>query len=140
MYVKPSHNALDTQTDPPTIRNNMETKCSAIFCMAFLLVHLSLLTKAAMAQDNSCLNRLAPCLSYLNGTRDPPDSCCEPLKSVIQSDPQCLCGLVSNRGTKQAEEAGIDINEAQKLPAKCGQRVNPLSCLSSKLLRSFFIL
>ncbi|KAG5062361.1 hypothetical protein JHK85_003544 [Glycine max] len=53
------------------------------------------------AQDSSCLNKLSPCLNYLNGTEDPPDSCCEPLKSVIESDAECLCNLVSNRGTRR---------------------------------------
>ncbi|KAI4348403.1 hypothetical protein L6164_009130 [Bauhinia variegata] len=97
------------------------------FCIA-LLVLVACLSQGR-AQQSSCLNKLAPCLSYLNGTRDPPNSCCDPLKSVIESDPECLCSLVSNQGTRQAEEAGININEAQKLPGRCGQHVNPLSCL-----------
>ncbi|KAK7279025.1 hypothetical protein RJT34_24068 [Clitoria ternatea] len=85
----------------------------------------------ACQDSNNCLNKLSPCLNYLNGTDDPPDSCCEPLKSVIESDAKCLCSLVSNKGTRQAEQAGIDINEAQKLPARCGHHVNPLSCLTT---------
>ncbi|KAK7315723.1 hypothetical protein VNO77_34292 [Canavalia gladiata] len=101
----------------------------AVFCIAFLLLLTCI--PSGGAQDSTCLNKLSPCLNYLNGTREPPDSCCEPLKSVIESDAQCLCSLVSNRGTRQAEEAGININEAQKLPGRCGQHVNPLSCLTS---------
>lgn len=84
-----------------------------------------------LAQDTSCLNVLAPCLNYLNGTRHPPDICCDPLKSVIKSNPKCMCSMISNRGTTKAEQAGINITEAQQLPARCGQHVNPISCLSS---------
>lgn len=84
-----------------------------------------------LAQDISCLNVLAPCLNYLNGTRHPPDICCDPLKSVIKSNPKCMCSMISNRGTTKAEQAGINITEAQQLPARCGQHVNPISCLSS---------
>lgn len=107
----------------------METKLRAL-CYITFIVLVTWISKGS-AQDGSCLNQLAPCLNYLNGTRDPPDSCCDPLKSVIESAPECLCGLVSNRGARQAEQAGIDINEAQKLPGRCGQHVNPLSCIAN---------
>ncbi|XP_027357504.1 lipid transfer-like protein VAS [Abrus precatorius] len=107
----------------------METMLRALCCIAFLV----LLTwiPSGSAQDSTCLSKLSPCLKYLNGTEEPPNSCCEPLKSVIESDAKCLCSLVSNKGTRQAEQAGININEAQNLPARCGQHVNPLSCLAS---------
>lgn len=107
----------------------METILRALCWIAFLVL-LTCIPRGS-AQDSSCLNKLSPCLNYLNGTEDPPDSCCEPLKSVIESDAECLCSLVSNRGTRQAEQAGININEAQQLPGRCGQHVNPLSCLTS---------
>ncbi|XP_011037331.1 PREDICTED: lipid transfer-like protein VAS [Populus euphratica] len=84
------------------------------------------------AQDTSCLNQLVPCLSYLNGTRDVPDTCCDPLKTVIKSNPKCLCNLASNQGSNQAEQAGINVTEAQELPGRCGLHVNPLSCLTGK--------
>lgn len=84
----------------------------------------------AQEQDTRCVNRLIPCLSYLNGTRDPPESCCDPLRRVIESNPDCLCSLISMEGSNRAEQAGIDVNEAQQLPGRCGQHVNPLSCLS----------
>ncbi|XP_030450729.2 non-specific lipid transfer protein GPI-anchored 30 [Syzygium oleosum] len=101
----------------------------AAFEMAVLLL-TALLVVEAQAQDTSCLSRLAPCLNYLNGTRDPPSACCDPLKSVISSDPKCLCGLISNQGANQAEQAGINVTEAQELPGRCGQHVNPIACLS----------
>ncbi|KAK7380693.1 hypothetical protein VNO78_33208 [Psophocarpus tetragonolobus] len=104
----------------------------ALWCIIIAL--LTLLTcniPNGSAQDSSCLGKLSPCLNYLNGTENPPESCCEPLKSVIESDAECICSLASNRGTRQAEEAGINITQAQQLPGRCGQRVNPLSCLTS---------
>lgn len=111
----------------------MASKSSPLFYMAcFVLLFITLFPKAS-AQDNSCLNQLSPCLNYLNGNREPPSTCCDPLKSVIQSDPQCLCSLISNKGTRQAEQAGINVTQAQTLPGRCGQRVNPLACLSSML-------
>ncbi|KAF3435333.1 hypothetical protein FNV43_RR22420 [Rhamnella rubrinervis] len=84
---------------------------------------------AQQNQQNWCVNQLRPCLNYLNGNREPPDSCCDPLKSIIKNKPQCLCSLISNQGTRQAEQAGINVTEAQTLPGRCGQHVNPLPCL-----------
>uniref|UniRef100_M4E3T7 AP2/ERF domain-containing protein n=1 Tax=Brassica campestris TaxID=3711 RepID=M4E3T7_BRACM len=81
-------------------------------------------------QGVSCLNQLAPCLNYLNGTKDVPEVCCNPLKSVIRNNPECLCRMISNRGSSKAEQAGINVNDAQMLPARCGEHVNPIACLT----------
>lgn len=88
---------------------------------------------AQQNQQNWCINQLGPCLNYLNGNRDPPGSCCDPLKSIIKNNPQCLCSMITNQGTRQAEQAGINVTEAQTLPGRCGQHVNPLSCLKGKI-------
>lgn len=106
-------------------------------CCGIAVIVLVTLVPEGWAQDSSCLNELAPCLNYLNGTRDPPDSCCDPLKSVIKSKPECLCSMISTKGTSQARQAGINVTEAQQLPGRCGQHVNPLSCLSSMHLISY---
>ncbi|KAK8672376.1 hypothetical protein V6N13_110748 [Hibiscus sabdariffa] len=84
------------------------------------------------SSGSSCLNQLAPCLNYLNGSEDTdvPDSCCDPLKYVIKSKPECLCSMISNRGSREAERAGINVTQAQQLPGRCGQHVNPIACLS----------
>ncbi|KAM0954637.1 hypothetical protein ACFX2J_022982 [Malus domestica] len=102
-----------------------------ILAFAGIMAQEGMLMVASAQGDTSCLSQLAPCLNYLNGTRHPPDNCCDPLKSMIKSNPQCLCSMISNRATNQAEQAGIDINEAQQLPGRCGERVNPLACLST---------
>ena len=111
------------------IEANMEMKLLWLYYgIAFLA--LAILMPNGWAQDTSCLNQLAPCLNYLNGTRNPPDSCCNPLKSVIKSNPKCLCSLISIKSSRKAEQAGINVNQAQMLPGRCGQNVNPISCLS----------
>ncbi|XAR54315.1 hypothetical protein NMG60_11029384 [Bertholletia excelsa] len=101
------------------------TQCFAI-AVTFVLVMTG---PAVRAQDRSCVNQLVPCLNYLNGTRDPPDSCCSPLKNVIRNNPECLCSLIGLKGTRDAERAGINITLAQQLPGRCGQRINPIGCL-----------
>ncbi|GMN75761.1 hypothetical protein TIFTF001_056362 [Ficus carica] len=88
----------------------------------------------------NCVNELAPCLYYLNGNGggrgrgrgdddEPGESCCEPLKEVIKKEGECLCSLISNEGSAQAEQAGINMTLAQQLPSRCGQHVNPIYCL-----------
>ncbi|CAK9166186.1 unnamed protein product [Ilex paraguariensis] len=97
------------------------------------VVMLSILVPEGWAQDRTCLNQLLPCLNYLNGSsrgrEDPPDSCCDPLKSVIKQKPECLCSMISIKGTNEAEQAGINVTKAQELPGRCGQHVNPIGCL-----------
>ncbi|KAA8548305.1 hypothetical protein F0562_004734 [Nyssa sinensis] len=94
------------------------------------MVVLAILLGKGWAQDVWCSNQLLPCLNYLNGTSDPPDSCCDPLKMVIKSNPECLCSMISIKGANEAEQAGINVTEAQQLPGRCGQHVNPISCLT----------
>lgn len=113
------------------LKQNMEKKKLWACYGIVLILALANLVAEGWAQDTSCLNQLAPCLNYLNGTEDPPDSCCDPLKSVIKSDPKCLCSLVSNKGSSEAQQAGIDASEAQQLPGRCGQHVNPVACIAS---------
>ncbi|EOA22144.1 hypothetical protein CARUB_v10002708mg [Capsella rubella] len=87
----------------------MEMKLFYAIAAALVLVVANLGIETS-GQSVSCLNQLAPCLSYLNGTKEVPQDCCNPLKS--------------------AERAGIDVNDAQMLPARCGEHVNPIACLT----------
>ncbi|XP_009768535.1 non-specific lipid transfer protein GPI-anchored 30-like [Nicotiana tabacum] len=97
---------------------------TASICLLLLMI------QSAEAQDRKCIKKLLPCMKFLNGTRgNPPDSCCKPLKDVIKNMPECLCQMVSIKGSNAAEKAGIDINAAQMLPARCGQPVNYMGCL-----------
>ncbi|EEF49307.1 lipid binding protein, putative [Ricinus communis] len=95
-----------------------------------LVLVVAILVQKGNGQDTSCINQLVPCLNYLNGTKDVPDTCCEPLENVIKSDPECLCSMISNEGSDQAEQAGINVTEAQQLPGRCGLHVNPISCIT----------
>lgn len=108
--------------------------------LAVSLLVLGVWVPEGCCQDTSCLNQLVPCLNYLNGTEDVPSSCCDPLQNVIKSDQQCICSMISNQGSNQAEQAGINVTEAQQLPARCGIHVNPLNCLSSGIYLPFFLL
>ncbi|KAI8009598.1 Lipid transfer-like protein VAS [Camellia lanceoleosa] len=54
------------------------------------------------------------CFNYLNvrGSHDnPPDSCCNPLKSVIKSNPECLCSMISIKATNAAQQYGINLTD-----------------------------
>lgn len=84
----------------------------------------------AQVQQQQCMNELQPCLNYLNEKNRPPESCCQNLDYVIKSMPECLCALISVQGANQAEQAGINVTEAQTLPGRCGQRINPLGCVT----------
>lgn len=84
----------------------------------------------AQVQRQDCTNQLQPCLSYLNGKNQPPESCCKPLVRVIKSMPECLCSLMTIQGANRAEEAGINVTDAQTLPGRCGQHINPLGCVT----------
>ena len=109
----------------------MEMKFFSFYTIAVaLLVVPNFGMMQTRGQSVSCLNQLAPCLNYLNGTKEVPQVCCNPLKSVIKNNPECLCRMISNRGSSRAEQAGIDVNNAQMLPARCGEHVNPIACLT----------
>ncbi|XP_051139994.1 non-specific lipid transfer protein GPI-anchored 30-like [Andrographis paniculata] len=85
---------------------------------------------SAQVQRQDCMDSLQPCLNYLNGNRKPPDACCRPLDYVVRSAPECLCSLMTLRGSSQAERAGINVTDAQTLPGRCGLRINPLGCVT----------
>ncbi|GAA0154708.1 hypothetical protein LIER_12614 [Lithospermum erythrorhizon] len=94
----------------------------------------------AVSQDTSCIRHLYPCLTILDTSRDPPpNSCCEPLKYVINYLPECLCSMMSTGGSFVAELAGINVTEVQRLPGQCGENVNFLRCLAdSSISRTDF--
>ncbi|KAK6156437.1 hypothetical protein DH2020_010685 [Rehmannia glutinosa] len=101
----------------------------AIISMIIIL-SCSVSRNLAQVQQQQCMNRLQPCLNYLNGNSRPPDSCCQPLDYIIKSMPECLCSLMTIQGANRAEQAGINTTEAQTLPGRCGQRINPLGCVT----------
>ncbi|KAL3838498.1 hypothetical protein ACJIZ3_023089 [Penstemon smallii] len=98
--------------------------------IALMIIFSCFLTQnLAQVGRQECMNELQSCLNYFNGNSHPPDSCCRPLDYVIKSMPECLCSLMSIQGANEAEQAGINITEAQTLPGRCGQHINPLGCV-----------
>ncbi|GAA0147274.1 hypothetical protein Leryth_013335 [Lithospermum erythrorhizon] len=115
---------MDMKFQPFYFPKNITGLLLMIFC-------LLMLNKGEAQQQNTseCMNRLLPCSDYINNERDPPSSCCEPLKHVIENEPECLCSMMSVQGANRAERAGVDLSKAQMLPARCGQHINPLGCV-----------
>lgn len=140
-YIHPSEHHLN---NPPENRHifcstqteksrKMEHKPSPLVVVLVLAI-LASNTQISDAQGgSSCVDSLSPCLNYLNSTREPPNSCCDPLKYVIESNPQCLCRMISTQGSFQAQLLGINISQVELLPERCGQRVNPIACLKGML-------
>nr|DAD34047.1 TPA_asm: hypothetical protein HUJ06_004687 [Nelumbo nucifera] len=99
------------------------------FSFVVVVVALVLSVSECQAQqDSSCINEISPCLAFISETK-PPSSCCDPLKSVIKSKPQCLCDLIAANAAN-ATQPRINVAQAQKLPAKCGTSFNASSCLA----------
>lgn len=110
---------------------------SLVFPVALILILCSSPVQQSRAQNSDCNQRLLPCMNYMNGTRDPPRSCCDPLKYVIKYEPECLCRMISVRGANQAEQAGINLTNAQQLPGKCGEHIDPLGCILGKPIHTY---
>ncbi|XP_021736126.1 lipid transfer-like protein VAS [Chenopodium quinoa] len=107
----------------------MEHKASPLVFLVVLVILASNIPSLTAQGGSSCVNSLTPCMNYLNSTRGPPRSCCDPLKEVIQTNQQCLCSMISTQGTFQAQLLGINISQVEMLPERCGLRVNPIACL-----------
>ncbi|KAL2535418.1 Bifunctional inhibitor/lipid-transfer protein/seed storage 2S albumin superfamily protein [Forsythia ovata] len=81
-----------------------------------------------MAQSSctSTLMTLSSCLSYVTGNSSTPStSCCSSLGNVVQSQPLCLCSLLSGAGLSY----GLNINQtlALALPGACSVQTPPIS-------------
>lgn len=98
--------------------------------MGLVLVVMAMLCAGAAAQSqSSCTNvlvSLSPCLNYITGNSSTPSSgCCSQLASVVRSQPQCLCQVLSGGGSS----LGININQTQALalPVACKVQTPPTS-------------
>ncbi|KAG8039339.1 hypothetical protein GUJ93_ZPchr0039g14217 [Zizania palustris] len=113
---------------------------------AAVLLLLLLLTTATGAQspaaapgparggaglDSACLNALlnmSDCLAYVqNGStaRRPDKPCCPELAGLVESNPVCLCELLSGAGDSYG--IAIDYSRALALPAICRVATPPVS-------------
>ncbi|XP_054794654.1 non-specific lipid transfer protein GPI-anchored 5-like isoform X2 [Prosopis cineraria] len=100
----------------------------ARMCALMVVVMVGMLCAGAAAQS-SCTNvlvSLSPCLNYIQGNSSTPSSsCCSQLSSVVRSQPQCLCQVLSGGGSS----LGININQTQALalPSACKVQTPPTS-------------
>ncbi|XP_030456756.1 non-specific lipid transfer protein GPI-anchored 5 [Syzygium oleosum] len=82
-----------------------------------------------VAAQSSCTNvliSLSPCLNYITGNSSTPSSnCCTQLASVVRSQPQCLCQVLTGGGSS----LGINVNQTQALalPGACNVQTPPIS-------------
>ncbi|CAI9764492.1 unnamed protein product [Fraxinus pennsylvanica] len=96
-----------------------------IFCMFMLCACATFFTTAysaapAPAVDcSSLVLNMADCLSFVTAgstTKKPEGTCCSGLKTVLKTDPQCLC-----EGFKNSAQFGVTLNvtKALALPSEC---------------------
>ncbi|KAL8481698.1 hypothetical protein ACS0TY_028006 [Phlomoides rotata] len=83
----------------------------------------------AKAQSSGCTNVLismSPCLNFISSNSSTPSSgCCTQLRSVVGSQPQCLCQVLNGGGST----LGLNINQTQALalPGACNVQTPPLA-------------
>ncbi|KAK6940791.1 Bifunctional inhibitor/plant lipid transfer protein/seed storage helical domain [Dillenia turbinata] len=95
-------------------------------CLALALVSLYWASALAQLGCTSALMGLSPCLNYVNGNSpSPSSSCCSQLSNIVQSQPVCLCSLLSGGSSS----LGITINQtrALELPGACDVKTPPVS-------------
>uniref|UniRef100_J3M8B8 Bifunctional inhibitor/plant lipid transfer protein/seed storage helical domain-containing protein n=1 Tax=Oryza brachyantha TaxID=4533 RepID=J3M8B8_ORYBR len=84
-------------------------------------------TTAASAGVNALLN-MSDCLTYVqNGSRArrPDKPCCPELAGLVESNPVCLCELLSGAGDSYG--IAVDYSRALALPAICRVTTPPVS-------------
>lgn len=108
------------------------------------LILATMLWAGATAQSSDCTNVLismSPCLNYISGNSSTPSpACCTQLRTVVGSQPQCLCQVLNGGGSN----LGLNINQTQALalPGACNVQTPPTSRCTGKnyiLLQKCFI-
>jgi len=86
-----------------------------------------------------CLGPLSPCIDFLNSTKPPPQTCCNPVKEVNANQNSCFCELALTPGALEA--LGTTLSHAIQLLQSCGVNFKLTSCKGySLLLHSNFLL
>ncbi|KAG8085962.1 hypothetical protein GUJ93_ZPchr0010g10478 [Zizania palustris] len=92
--------------------------------------------------DSACLNALlnmSDCLAYVqNGStaRRPDKPCCPELAGLVESNPVCLCELLSGAGDSYG--IAVDYSRALALPAICRVATPPVStCAGTFIITTF---
>lgn len=88
--------------------------------MAVLTAAAAVETAAAQGSGAlpPCASKLIPCAEYLNATKAPPPSCCDPLKETVTKEKACLCSIYKNPAMLQT--LGINVTQVMGLPKLCG--------------------
>ncbi|KAK6130217.1 hypothetical protein DH2020_036027 [Rehmannia glutinosa] len=97
--------------------------------LGLALILVTMLWAGAAAQSSDCTNVLismSPCLNYISGNSSAPSpACCTQLRTVVGSQPQCLCQVLNGGGSN----LGLNINQTQALalPGACNVQTPPTS-------------
>ncbi|KAK4767487.1 hypothetical protein SAY86_015237 [Trapa natans] len=75
--------------------------------------------------DTACLQKLLPCKDYVK-LSSPPSSCCDPLKSLISTDTNCLCKTFNDHDSMKS--LGITQDGALALAKTCGANPDVSVC------------
>uniref|UniRef100_A0A1D1YWM7 Non-specific lipid-transfer protein-like protein At2g13820 n=1 Tax=Anthurium amnicola TaxID=1678845 RepID=A0A1D1YWM7_9ARAE len=91
------------------------------------LVVMAALCSWASAQQGcaATMVNLMPCLSFITGSMSaPPAACCSQLDTIVQTQRECLCAVLTNGGP-----FNIPVNQTQALalPGSCNIKAAPLS-------------
>ncbi|XP_070055322.1 non-specific lipid transfer protein GPI-anchored 3 [Nicotiana tomentosiformis] len=77
--------------------------------------------------DMPCVKKLMPCQAALTShSKNPPATCCVPLKEIITSDAQCLCTVFGNADLMKSFNVTKD--EALSFAKACGAKPDLSLC------------
>ncbi|KAK3429054.1 hypothetical protein EUGRSUZ_E00466 [Eucalyptus grandis] len=93
---------------------------------AALLLLLAAALAGAQTPAQTCVSKLTDCAAYLNTTTTPPDTCCTPLKEVVNTQLTCLCNVLKSPGLLIS--MGIDVQKALQLTTRCGVSTDTSKC------------
>ncbi|GAB4850519.1 hypothetical protein Ancab_029829 [Ancistrocladus abbreviatus] len=104
----------------------MATKSWFIIPLSLLFLTSTILVCSG-AGELTCVTKLLPCqVALQNMTMKPPNTCCLPLKEIINSDPHCLCSALNNPGI--LKHYNITKDQALALPKRCNVKSDLSVC------------
>ena len=101
--------------------------------LLFLLAAAAFLA-AAVAQEycSDSLAGLTECRSFLfGGAAAPSPACCAAYEAAFDADPFCLC-YVADGTFGRATGYDVNVSDALRIPAGCGQADPPIELCNSK--------
>ncbi|XP_047953893.1 non-specific lipid transfer protein GPI-anchored 5-like [Salvia hispanica] len=89
---------------------------------SFLVIGLMVSTgcTAQSGCSNNMISGLSSCITYLRGNSTRPlPACCASLANIQQSQPECICPMLSNNGASATLGIAINRTLAMAMPATC---------------------